>query len=71
MLRIVYDNIQLYNVRERKVHLTEASSIGFVQNVHCIFLTRGLGAYKTTGSDHSVCTILSAVKDIFKLTLWV
>ena len=33
MLRFVYDSIKLYNVRERNVHLTEASSIGFVQNV--------------------------------------
>ena len=29
----VYDNIKLYNVRERRVHLTEASPIGCVQNV--------------------------------------
>ena len=25
-----------YNIRDRRVHLTEASSIGFVQNVNCI-----------------------------------
>ena len=36
MLRFVYDKIKLYNVRERRVHLTEASPIGFVQNVHCM-----------------------------------
>ena len=36
MLRFVYDNIKLFNVRERRVHLTEVSPKGFVQNVHCI-----------------------------------
>ena len=33
---IFYNNIKLYNVQKRRVHLTEASPIGFVQNVHCI-----------------------------------
>ena len=36
MLQFVYDNIKLYNVRERRVHLTKASPIGCVQNVQCI-----------------------------------
>ena len=36
LLRFVYDNIQVYNVRECSVHLTEASPIDFVKNVHCI-----------------------------------
>ena len=36
MLQFVHDNIKLYIVRERRVHLTEASLIDFVQNVHYI-----------------------------------
>ena len=39
MLRLVIDNIKLYNVRERRVHITEASPMGFVQNVHCMLWT--------------------------------
>ena len=39
MLQFVYDNIELYNVRERRVNLTEARTIGFVQNVLCILWT--------------------------------
>ena len=39
MLRFVHDYITLYNVRERRVHLSEANPIGFVQNVHCIVLS--------------------------------
>ena len=35
MLRFVFDNIKLYNVRERRVNSTEASPIGCVQNVNC------------------------------------
>ena len=38
-LRFVNDYIKLYNVWERRVHLTEASAIGFVQNLHCILWT--------------------------------
>ena len=36
MLLFVYENIKLNYVRERRVHLTEASPIGFAENVHCI-----------------------------------
>ena len=36
MFRFVYDTIKLYNARERRVHLTEASTIGFVKNLHSI-----------------------------------
>ena len=64
MLRFVYNNIKLYNVRERRVHLTEASPIGCVQNVHCIYerfevimYNQVSRCFKTTGCDHSLCTI--------------
>ena len=33
------DNTKLYSVLERRVHLTYANPIGFVQNVHCIMRT--------------------------------
>ena len=67
MLRFVHDNIKLYNVRrERRVHLTGASSVGFVQNFHCIcehfeviMYNQLSRCFKTTDCDHSVCTILS------------
>ena len=75
MLRFVHDNIKVYNVRERKVHLTEASPISCLQNVLCILWT--LWGYhvqpgvsrclKTTGNDHSVCTILSGCIVIFNI----
>ena len=35
MLRFVHDNIKLYMVQERRVHLAKVSPIGCVQNVHC------------------------------------
>ena len=66
MFRFIYENIQLYNVRERRVQLTEASSIGFVQNiiVFCehfkvIMYNQVFLCFKTTVSDHSLCTLLS------------
>ena len=37
--QFVYDNIKLCNVQERRVHLTEASPIFFVQHVHYILGT--------------------------------
>ena len=36
-IRFVYDNIKLYNVPECRVHLTEASPVGFVHNVQTDF----------------------------------
>ena len=41
MLRFVNDNIKLYNVRELRVHLTEASpKVFFVQNLFFVFCER-------------------------------
>ena len=74
MLLFVYDNIKVYNVRERRVHLTEASPIDFVQNVNYILLTfrsyhvqPGVSVcFRSTGSDHvtTLCVlyVLSDVK---------
>ena len=66
MLLIVYNNIKLYNVREHRIHLADASAIGCVQNVHCIcesfegiMYNQVYRCFKKTSSDHSVCTLLS------------
>ena len=71
MLRFVYYNIKLYNFRERRVHVTEASPIGFVQNVHCfcerfevIMYNHVSRCFEPTGSDYSVCIILSDVQSL-------
>ena len=50
MLRFVYDNIKLYNVREGRERSLYVEVIMYNQVSRC---------FKTTGSDHSVCTILS------------
>ena len=66
MLGFVYDNI---NVRERRVHLTKASPFYVVYRTCAVFWQRFevivykqvSRCFKTTGSDHSVCTICSLI----------
>ena len=58
---------QIVQCPRSRVHLTETSPKGFVQNVYCILWTfwdylmynQVSRCFKTTDSDHSVCTILS------------
>ena len=71
ILRCVFDNFKLYNVQERRVHLTEARfrterSLYFVNvlRLTCTLYNQVCRCFKTTGSDHSVCTIYSPLTNI-------
>ena len=74
MFRFVHDNIKFYDVRERRViHLAEASPyISVVYGTFTIFSERFevnlykqvFRRFKTTGIEHSVCSILSVNREI-------
>ena len=59
----IYDNINLYNVRERRVHLLRRSryrfcterSLYFCERFEVIMYSQVSRCFKTTDSDQSVC----------------